>query len=168
MPTTTLGQQVEHTHLAFTLAVQRALAGAAETTSCWSPYSVASALGLAATGARGDTRDELATLLMGDRHADLAAHGAMLLEGASLGDRGGRGPAELDIANTMWHGRHVLVRPEFAQELADWPNGATRDAPFDTDPDGARRMINADVAETTRGLIPELLPAGVIKRDTGV
>ncbi|HKN97998.1 MAG TPA: serpin family protein [Pseudonocardiaceae bacterium] len=167
MPTTTLGQQVEHTHLAFTLAVQRALAGSADTTSCWSPYSVASALGLAATGARGATRDELVTLLMGDSGADLAAHGAMLLEGASIAENHPRNPPELDVANTMWHDRHVRIRPEFAHELAAWPNGATRDAPFGTDPDGARRMINADVAETTRGLIPGLLGPGSIKPDTG-
>lgn len=166
MPTTTLGRRVEHAHLAFTLAVQRALAGSAETTACWSPYSVASALGLAATGALGETRDELVTLLMGDRNADLAEHGAMLVEGASLsGDN--RNPPELDIANTIWHAERVRIRPEFTDELASWPRGAAKGAPFETNPDGARRMINADVAETTRGLIPELLPAGIIKRDTG-
>ena len=65
MPTSTVGQRAEHAHLAFTLAVQQALGGSTTDTACWSPYSVASALGLAATGARGATQDELRTLLLG-------------------------------------------------------------------------------------------------------
>ncbi|MBO0875202.1 MAG: serpin family protein, partial [Pseudonocardia sp.] len=38
--------------------------------------------------------------------------------------------------------------------------------PFRTDPEGARELINSDVARTTRDLIPELVPAGVIRPDT--
>jgi serpin B len=61
----------------------------------------------------------------------------------------------------------VAIQPEFARELSGWPTAAVREAPFQTDPDGARRQINADVSHTTHRLIPELLRPGVIKRDTG-
>jgi serine protease inhibitor len=167
MPTTTVGRRVEHAHLAFALAVQHALPGT-DTTVCWSPYSVASALGLAATGAHGATRDELTALLMGAADAGLAEHGEMLTEAATLRADGGRRgePPVLNVANTMWHTPEISILPGFASELAGWPNAAIREAPFSSDQEAARRLINADVSETTRGLIPELLDRGTIKRDT--
>ncbi|HEY3754217.1 MAG TPA: serpin family protein [Pseudonocardiaceae bacterium] len=166
MPTTTLGRRVEHAHLAFTLAVQRELAGGAVGTACWSPYSVASALGLAATGARGSTRDELANLLMGSADAGLAEHGAMLTEAASLDATGAADKPLLDVANTLWHVPSLSIRGEFVHEVTGWPNGSVRDAPFQTDAEAARHLVNADVAETTHKLIPELLDQGVIRPDT--
>ena len=165
MPTSTVGRRVEHAHLAFTLAVQHALAGSPADAACWSPYSVASALGLAATGAGGATRDELRTLLLGSADGSLAEHGAMLTEAGSPAP--GRGePPVLGVANTLWMADGLSVRPEFTAELANWPNGSVRNAPFDTNPEGARRLINDDVALTTHGLIPELLDKGAVRGDT--
>ena len=43
-----------------------------------------------------------------------------------------------------------------------WPGGKAETAQFETDPEGARERINADVDQTTHGLIPELLPEGAI------
>src|SRR5205807_201493 len=40
MPTSTLGQRVEHAHLAFTLAMHQKLAAGGTSSACWSPYSV--------------------------------------------------------------------------------------------------------------------------------
>lgn len=159
MPTSTLGQRVEHAHLAFTLAVHRALSGSG--TACWSPYSVASALGLVATGARGVTQEELATLLVGST-AGLADHGAMLGEAASLPSDS----ALIGVANTLWHATDLSIRQEFLAELAGWPNPAVHEAPFHHNPEQARELINADVAETTHDLIPQLLVQGTLKPDT--
>jgi serpin B len=162
MPTTTVGRRVEHAHLAFTLAVQHALGGS--DTACWSPYSVASALGLAATGARGTTRVELATLLMGSPDAGLTEHGAMLSGAASLSDYGS--DPVVGVANTMWHLPELDIEHTFLNELADWPNASLRETPFQSDPEAARQAINGDVADTTRGLIPSLLDRGVITPST--
>lgn len=164
MPTSTLGRRVEQAHLAFTLAVHRALprTGAA----CWSPYSVASALGLAATGARGVTYDEIATLLAGSPDGDLAAHGAMLGEAASLTEPGAGEQPLLDVANTLWHDTRLSILDGFLAELAGWPDPAVHGTPFLNDPAQARQLINADVGKTTHGLIPELIGDGVIKADT--
>jgi serpin B len=163
MPTTLLGRRVEHAHLAFTLALHHQLG--ATGAACWSPYSVASALGLAATGAAGATRGELVELLMGAADGELAEHGAMLTEAASLPAVRGSEPV-LRVANTLWHLPTLPIEPGFTAELANWPNGALRAAEFTTDPEGTRKRINRDVADTTRGLIGELLDRGVIQPDT--
>src|SRR6201991_2639357 len=112
MPTTTLGRRVEHAHLAFVLALQHQLG--ATGSACWSPYSVASALGLAATGAAGENRVELVQLLMGAPDADPAEHGARPPEAAPLpADR--TEPALL-APNPLWHLPGLPSEPPFAAE----------------------------------------------------
>ena len=142
-------------HLAFALAMQRAVAPDPSATACWSPFSVASALGLTASGARGATRAELIELLGADS-------AALLAPAARLDDE-----AVFGVTNTLWARENIAIRAEFADELyAQWPGGAIRDAPFATDPDGARQLINADVADTTHDLIPRLLAPGDITAGT--
>ena len=158
---------IEHAHLAFTLALHRATAPDPDRNACWSPFSVASALGLVAQGARGMTRDELVVLLLGDKAADVAALGALLGRAGRL-DRARPDQDEpvLAVANTLWTDASVEIRDTFVTELARWASGSVREAPICTAPVEARNMINAEVAKTTRGLIPELLPDGVIRPDT--
>ena len=47
----------------FALGLHRLLAADRDRSFAWSPYSVASALGVVGAGARGATRDELAAVL---------------------------------------------------------------------------------------------------------
>lgn len=160
MPASAVDQRLEQEHLAFTLAVQRAVAPDPSVTACWSPFSVASALGLTAMGARGTTRAELVHLLAGD----LNEQAALLAQAAQL-------PADddaiLGVSNTLWAREDIAPRPDFAEELVtSWPGGAIKDAPFAADPEGSRQLINADVAATTRDLIPQLLGPGDITTDT--
>jgi serpin B len=139
--------------LTFALALHDVIAADRGSNACWSPFSVASALGLALQAAAGKTRAELVDLL-GEGNADLLRSGVVTED------------AVFAVANTLWAWDELPVNPDFVAELARWPGGAVRSAPFAEDPDGARKLINADVAETTRDLIPELLPPGSIRPDT--
>ncbi|PRY36111.1 serpin B [Umezawaea tangerina] len=140
-------------HLAFTLALHDVVAADRRRNACWSPYSVASALGLAALAARGKTRDELVALVGEDNQA--------LLDEGRPDDE-----AAFAVANTLWASDELETNPGFADALAAWPGAKTRSAPFGADPDGARKLINADVAETTNDLIPDLLAPGSVGPDT--
>jgi serine protease inhibitor len=120
----------------------------------WSPYSVASALGLAAAGARGQTYDELVRALG-------AAPGELRLsEAAALED------AEVAVANTLWMREGRAFEEAYQRAVAGFPGAALHNAGFAADPERARHAINADVAKTTRELIKELLPSGSIDRQT--
>ncbi len=142
-------------HLRFGLDLYRVLASRGEN-ACFSPYSIASALGLVAQAANGRTREELVALLGDpDELADL------LTEGATLADE----KAELAVANTLWIWDGLGLEDTFRKEIAAWPGGKVASAPFVDDPEGARRLINTDVAETTRDLIPELLQPGTVDPD---
>jgi serine protease inhibitor len=147
-------------HLRFALAVHGAL-GAEGGNSCFSPYSVASALTLAARAARGRTREELVALL-----GDPAEQTALLRDAAQLVDEGRHAEApELAVANTLWAADTLPLEDSFKAELAGWPGANVASAPFGTDPEAARALINEDVGRTTHGLVPQLLPPGSIGAD---
>jgi serpin B len=147
-------------HLRFALAVHSAL-GAGGGNTCFSPYSVASALTLAARAARGRTRDELVALL-GDpgEQTTLLRDAAQLVEEAQSTEQ-----PELAVANTLWADDRLPLEDSFKTELAGWPGAAVASAPFEKEPEAARALINDDIGRTTRGLIPQLLPPGSIDSD---
>ncbi|MCK2239442.1 MULTISPECIES: serpin family protein [unclassified Crossiella] len=139
----------------FTLALHRALSGPADTNACWSPYSVATALGLVAEAAKGRSRAEI---------VELIGEPAELLKRVA-------GAAELwagtvAVTSTLWVDDGVPVHEEFLARLDEWPGARVRELGLRAAPEVARGVINADVAETTRGLITEAVPAGAITPDT--
>lgn len=158
---TTTGERAV-SHLKFALALHRALAPDPRGQVCWSPFSVVSALGLLARGARGPSRDELVAVL-----GELDGLVALLAGAGQLAPAiGGADVPVLAVSNTLWADASIDIEPSFTGELGGWSGGAVRNAPFQAEPEKARDVINADVAETTRQLIPELLPAGAIAADT--
>lgn len=142
-------------HLDFALALDRELRSGGNLP--WSPYSVVSALGLAAAGARGRTYDELARALAPG--GDLDGLARMLTASAKLAE------AEAAVANTLWMRQDLPVVADYEATVLRWPGGSVRQADFFGDPDGARVRINDDVEQTTRGLVRELLAPGSIHRD---
>ncbi|MEU3275013.1 serpin family protein [Saccharomonospora sp. NPDC006951] len=156
----------ERAHLRFALSLQRAIA-AGEGNACWSPYSVASALGLVATAGRGPAADEVAALLTGaGTREGLKAQAELLSAAARLSGRSGSEEPVLAVANTLWAWDQLTVKQGFRAELEAWPGGGVATAPFVEEPEKARAAINADVAATTHDLIPELLPRGTVRANT--
>jgi serpin B len=145
-------------HIDFALALQARLAAQLppDGNLVWSPYSVASALGVTATGGHGATYDELVRALGGGESIDLAGLGRDLAAAARLDD------ADVAVANTLWTRLGLPFEDAYQQAVLGWPGGALHAADFRGDPEGSRVKINADVEKTTRGLIKELLAAGTI------
>jgi len=152
--------------LRFVLDLHDRLAGADRTRGfVWSPYSVASALGLAAAGARGGTRAEIAAAV--PAAGDLAALATALAAAADL-DPGADGVpgARIAVANTLWADATLPVAPAYADAVRSWPGGAARTVDFRGAAEAARREVNADVERTTHGLITDLLGPELVRRDT--
>ena len=157
----------DRAHLAYTLALHKAVAPDPAVNVCWSPFSVASALGLVAHGAHGTTRDELALLLLGDKSGDLVRLGELLARAGVLDPpRGKEDEPVIAVSNTLWVDESIEILAPYIEELGRWSSGKTREAPFREAPGEARDRINVDVAKTTRDLIPELIPADAITEDT--
>jgi serpin B len=132
--------------------------GAAGGNVVFSPASVAASLRMALAGARGDTAAELAAAL----HLPgpgAAAEGLRDLAGISPGE-----DVTFRAPNTMWIETAADVRKEFLEQL-DAAASVER-CDFAGAPEAARQAINGAVAEQTEGKIADLLPPGVIGRDT--
>lgn len=153
----------------FELATHRGAAPDPDHTACWSPFSVVTALALACATARGPTRDELRTALTGGE--DLATWARLLSPAAEPG-----GDAHLALAGTAWLRADLTAAgtdDAGTDDVSDADGLAALESltrvpvrGFDPDPRQARLAINADVAETTRGLIPDLLDEDAITRWT--
>lgn len=155
-------------HLDFTLSLHHRLAPGPDRAFCWSPYSVVSALGLLAAAANGPTRREITEALRvasssGDDLSDLLK---LLGAAAEVGDPNSSHGPVLAVANTLWAHEELPLEESYVQGLSDWPGSAIRNAPFRSAPEQARQEINADIAETTRDLIPELLAPDAIDPET--
>ena len=141
-----------------------------------SPASIALALGMAAAGAGGATLTEFLRVLRIDTEPaadnpaaddpaadDLAEeaararlHGGMNAVEASLTARN-RSGVELEIANSTWLQDEMAIAQPFLDVLAEQYGGGVETVDFTSDPDSARRAINAWVAERTKDRIPDLL-----------
>lgn len=122
----------------------------------WSPYSVLSALGLAAEGARGATRTELQQAI----GASLPELARLLTEASAL--EGSR----IAVTNTLWANLGLPIHDSYEAAVRGWPGGAAGVVDFAGAPDRARQTINADVEKTTHGIIRALLGPTDVTSDT--
>jgi serine protease inhibitor len=156
-------------HSDFALALLDAIPAPAAENVVVSPWSVSSALAVLAPGCDPAARKEVERALVGgswdggssagddDPVAELAADAATI-----AGERRWSGDSLLTLANTLWVDEGRTPLPAFTAALDRWPGAALRFAPIAADPEGTRRAVNADVAATTRNLIPEILPYGAL------
>lgn len=151
---------LRHDHAAFALRLGAALDTDATANRVWSPYSVATALGLLATGARGTTHQELTELLGSDLTALLAD-----LDRSVQADGEDTAP-EIASRTALWTRTDTPVERAFEAELHQRPEAALAHADFVNNAEQARRDINADVAKVTHGMIEDLLAPGTVHSQT--
>lgn len=129
-----------------------------------SPYSVAVALAMARTGARGRTAQEMDRVLhaagLRGLNDGLGAVAAALEERSGPVRRTDGSKAEIDlrVANSLWGQHGVTWQPPFLDALARTYGTGMRVVDYRADADGARVRINAWIGDETAGRIPHLLP----------
>jgi serpin B len=137
-----------------------------------SPASLALALAMTREGARGTTATEMDTVLHNDDPAALAS--SMNGLSTALDSRSGTFPGtgdedaevQLAIANSLWGQQGLAFETSFLDVLAREFGAGLRVVDYEADPEAARVDINGWVADETAERIPELIPDGVITRDT--
>ncbi|WP_019634317.1 serpin family protein [Actinomadura atramentaria] len=128
-----------------------------------SPSSLAAGLGMAALGARGDTATAMAKALRlpaGDPVPGLAARTAAL-----RGVR--RDGVELRVTDQIWADRGLPPAQDYLDRVATAYDADVKSLDIRSDPEGARRAINAAVADATAGRITGLLGERTVTADTG-
>ena len=153
-------------HAGFAVGLLRAL-GPAAANVVVSPWSVSCALGVLAAGCDQRARGEIEAAL-GQATGPNGVVDALAADAARVaGRRHVDGDSVLAVANTLWIDDGRTPAPGFVGQLDRWPGAAVRSVPMAADPRGATRVINADVAATTRDLIPAILPDGISPTTSG-
>jgi serpin B len=127
----------------------------------FSPYSISTALGMAAAGARGDTLAQMLELLHDTLPADQFHDASNALNLALLAPRqaptGGSGnPLELELANSVWSQTGFHVEPGFLDLLARDYGAALNTLDFQSHAAEATKTIDAWVAANTNNKIRDL------------
>jgi serpin B len=130
-----------------------------------SPFSIASALALILTGARGITARQLADALhldkLGDRLRDEYRAIRTLHERFDSWDK-----TDIRIANGLWGHIAYEFSESFRADVQDVFGGEIRDADFSSEAESVRREVNDWVAKTTNRRIRDLLESGAISKLT--
>jgi len=125
----------------------------------FSPYSIQSALAMTATGARGDTAQQMTKVLhIPDDVARFAGMEQGLMSSLLNQPKG----YDIRIANALWgQNKHPFI-PEFISLVQRSFRAEGRTMDFTKEPDQSRLTINAWVETQTNDRIKDLLPSGSI------
>jgi serpin B len=125
-----------------------------------SPDSVAAALAMTGTGARGQTADEIARTLRLKGPSAFSSVGDLQLAitaGQAAAARSDPDAPTLDIANGLFLQQGFPFDPAFLGGTQDHFGATPETVDFANDPRGALDAINGWVSDHTGGLIPQIL-----------
>jgi serpin B len=129
-----------------------------------SPFSISTALGMCAAGARGKTLEEMEKVmhLPADAHAGFGAVLKSLNEEPDAKKRG----FALSTANALWAQKGYPWKPEYKKLVATDYGAGLFDLDFISAAEASRGTINAWVEKETKEKIKNLLPQGSVTSDT--
>jgi len=135
----------------------------------YSPVSIAIALGMLRAGVQGDSGTQLDDLFGVDPSKLPGAMNATdralaVLSGKPV--KADKRTIDLSVANAIWAQKDITWRKPFLSTLTTDYGTGVRTLDFSNDPEDARKAINGWVRDETHKKIPELIPEGVITRDT--
>ena len=129
----------------------------------FSPYSIATAFSMLLAGARGTTADQIAEALGASDEEWHAVRNALDVAVRTPSyEVEGAEPLELEIANTPYGQTGFPFEDDYIRTLAEQYGAELRSLDFVANPEAARALINAAIAEDTRDRITDLLPEGSI------
>ncbi|XP_026455935.1 serpin-Z1C-like [Papaver somniferum] len=126
----------------------------------YSPLSIYTALGLLASGSKGETLDELLGFLKSRNLDSLNVFCSQLMK--SLNE------TQLSLVNSVWVEKSCDLNPKF-REVADSIFGAhVQSVDFRHEANAARLMVNQWVETKTNALIKDLMPEGSVSDTASV
>lgn len=123
----------------------------------FSPFSISTALSMAAEGAGGKTLEEMHNVLdLSDNSSANHAGFESLLNSLNAKNA----DYNLSIADAIWIEKNFSVKGEFSSALSTYYYALAQQADFTKNPDGERTNINRWVAGKTSNKILDLIPLG--------
>ena len=150
---------IERTALAnnrFALDLYRELAGEGDNVF-FSPWSLSSALAMTYEGARGNTSDEMRSVLYFSENDSLRRESFSALDRKINANDSGY---TLSTANALWVDGSFSLLDEYETLVHDTYQARANNLDFRAAPEVARQTINHWVEQKTAGKIVDLIPAG--------
>jgi serpin B len=129
-----------------------------------SPFNIATALSMALAGARGQTAQEIQSVL--HLHYDSTYDAALAALLADLSKAGNNGGNELLVANGLWVQKGFAIQSAFESTLSNNYQAPLTLVDFIANSEAARSQINAWTEEHTKQKIKNLLPSGALGAQT--
>ncbi|TVR94056.1 MAG: serpin family protein [Wenzhouxiangellaceae bacterium] len=136
-----------------------------------SPHSILSALAMVYAGAEGETRTQMREALKfaldePALHQAFQALDEALAERARVERDDDASGFELSVVNRLWGAQDEAFLPSYLELVERHYGAGIERVDFESDPEAARRQINAWVEEQTRERIQDLLPSASLNEDT--
>jgi serpin B len=131
----------------------------------YSPTSIAMALAMTSTGARGDTAKQMADVLHWERDS-AALHTGMNQWIARINALDQGQEYQLRVANRLWAQHEYKFLPQFLAVTRNEYQAQLGQADFQNQSEAARQTINRWVAQQTAGKIEDLMSPGSIESRT--
>ncbi len=142
----------------FALDMYRDLA-ASEGNLFFSPWSLSSALSMTYEGARGQTAEEMHTVLhLSGNESERRQSFSLLDQRINANDSG----YILSTANALWVDEDYSLTAEYRDLVEETYHARSTNLNFQEESETARAVINSWVEERTQGKIIDLIPAGYI------
>ena len=129
----------------------------------FSPWSISSALAMTYEGAKGETEEEMRTvLLFPEDDTERGASFAALYNKFNAENK----EYELNTANALWAQQDYPFLEEYLSVVEKYYLGKVTNLDFVGDVEGSRKIINDWVEEKTNDKIKDLIPSGVLNAYT--
>jgi serpin B len=150
----------------FAARLYSAVAASGHDNTFFSPASIATALAMTSTGARGDTQRQMLEVLgFKDANPDTLHQAfAELIKNAN--GAGGERGYQLSMANRLWGQKGFHFLPDFLNKTQKQYGAGLEELDFAHNSDAARQTINAWVEKQTADKIKELIKPGAIGPDS--
>jgi serpin B len=129
----------------------------------FSPYSISECLAMSYAGARGNTEKQMGQVLHLETTGVHAAFGELQRH---LKQATARRGIELNLANGIWVKKSQPLLPAFTNILRQDYEAEARQVDFATDAGPVTKQINEWVSGETKGKLGDMLPAGLLDRNS--
>ncbi len=128
----------------------------------FSPFSISSAIGMTAEGARGNTQKEIRALFHLSDNDSIRQWGFSSLISMINGKHA---HYTLNTTNALWIQKDEVLQKDFLHSTKNYYQASAELVDYKADPEQARKTINDFVASKTNNLIKELIAPGIIQPD---
>ncbi len=134
----------------------------------FSPYSIFTAMAMCYDGAEGSTKEQMANVFYFPLNKNVLemSFGEMIATTNSKSDYYGLESYELETANALWINEFYPIKEQYISSVEDHFYGNARSMDFAGNPGGSKDTINKWVEEKTNDKISNIIPDGMINKNT--